>query len=499
MLRRKLLAIMAIFMFALLLPGVPRAASTYAQSDSRTFPETGKTVKGKFLAYWNAHGGLAQQGLPISDEMQDVSVLDGKSYTVQYFERAVFEMHPENQAPYDVLLSLVGVLRFNQKYPQGAPGPKASTDNALTFRETGKAVGGKFRAYWESHGGLAQQGFPISDEFQEKSDLDGKTYTVQYFERAVFELHPENQAPNDVLLSQLGSFLYKFKTDLSFTDWTGTTRTLSKRPQRFVCLTGFCEDALFQLGLEPVAVNDMLYKGPQFWGPNKTIPAIGGSFGAPNLEDVAKMQPDIVIGFQNIAGQREAIEKIAPLFIINPARFEDTINNLRIVARLTDRAYQGEQAIKKFYAKLNAYRAKSPNNRVPLLLFGNSTNFSIFTQPSMPGSILTAATYYPWPAEGGPLAPDREPGSLQYSLERILEKDPDVLLVITQGSGAGGKLSEILAKNPVWGLLKAVKSGKVYEVSFQNYVTGRGLVSLGLALDDAMMKIYPETFTKPLP
>ena len=484
---------------ALALAILPSAGRATAQGESRTFPETGKTVKGTFLAYWNAHGQLAQQGLPISDEMQDISLLDGKTYTVQYFERAVFELHPENKAPYDVLLSLVGLFQFNQKYPQGAPSPKASTDNPITFKETGMTVGGKFRAYWESHGGLAQQGFPISNEFQEKSDLDGKTYTVQYFERAVFELHPENQAPNDVLLSQLGTFQYRLRTDLSFTDWTGTKRTLTKRPTKIVCLTGFCEDALFQLGLEPAAVNDMLYKQPQFWGPSKTIPAIGGSFGAPNLEDIAKIQPDLVIGFQNIAGQRDAIEKIAPLFIINPGRFEDTIDNLRTLARLVGRPYQAEVAIKKFYAKLNAYRAKSPNNRVPLLLFGNSTNFSIFTQPSMPGSILTAATYYPWPAEGGPLAPDREPGSLQYSLEKILQKDPDVLLVITQGSGANGTLSKILSANPLWSQLKAVKNNRVYDVSFQNYVTGRGLVSLGLALDDAMMKIYPETFTKPLP
>jgi hypothetical protein len=72
-------------------------------------------------------------------------------------------------------------------------------------------VGGKFRGYWEQHGGLAQQGYPISDEFTEVSPLDGKPYRVQYFERAVFELHPENQAPFDVLLSQLGTFQYQQK------------------------------------------------------------------------------------------------------------------------------------------------------------------------------------------------------------------------------------------------------------------------------------------------
>jgi iron complex transport system substrate-binding protein len=346
---------------------------------------------------------------------------------------------------------------------------------------------------------VAQQGFPISNEFQEKSPLDGKTYTVQYFERAVFEMHPENAAPNDVLLSQLGKFEYTDRTSLSFTDWTGTTRTLTKRPTKIVCLTGFCEDALFQLGIEPVGVNDTLYKQPYFWGPDKNFPAIKGGFGAPDLESIAQLQPDLIIGFQNIIPQREAIEKIAPLFVINPGKFEDTIDNLRTLARLTGTSYKGEQAIKSFYAKLNGYRAKSPNNRVPVLLFGNSVNFSIFTQPSMPGSILTAATYYPWPAEGGPLSADQEPGSLQYSLEKLLDKDPDVILAITQGSAANGTLTQILSANPIWSQLKAVKTGKVYEVNFSNYVTGRGLVSLGRALDDAMMKIYPETFTAPLP
>ncbi|MEO5951463.1 MAG: multicopper oxidase domain-containing protein, partial [Chloroflexia bacterium] len=87
----------------------------------------------------------------------------------------------------------------------------AATETSHTFPETGKTVSGRFWEYWQQNGGLAQQGFPLTDEFQEKSDLDGKTYTVQYFERSVFEKHPENPKPYDVLLSQLGTFRYKEK------------------------------------------------------------------------------------------------------------------------------------------------------------------------------------------------------------------------------------------------------------------------------------------------
>ena len=200
----------ALALLVTLLPVGP----SLAQTPSRTFPETGKTVAGKFLTYWDAHGGLAQQGYPISAEMQEKSDTDGKTYTVQYFERAVFEMHPENAgSPYEILLTLLGNYEYARRYGSaGAPDQKASTTNAMLFKETGKTLGGTFRTYWESHGGLAQQGYPITNEFQEKSLLDGKTYTVQYFERAVFELHPENAGtPFEVLLTQLGTYQSKRK------------------------------------------------------------------------------------------------------------------------------------------------------------------------------------------------------------------------------------------------------------------------------------------------
>ena len=87
-----------------------------AQTGSRTFPQTGKTVSGRFLEYWDTHGGLAQQGYPISSEMKETSDTDGKVYTVQYFERAVFEYHPEKARPNDVLLSLLGVFQYRQRY-----------------------------------------------------------------------------------------------------------------------------------------------------------------------------------------------------------------------------------------------------------------------------------------------------------------------------------------------------------------------------------------------
>jgi len=98
-------------------PAGPQRA--IAADACHTFAETGKQVCGRFLAYWQANGGLAQQGFPLSNELSERNPVDGKTYTVQYFERAIFEYHPEQYPPYDVLLSLLGRESFLTRYPAG--------------------------------------------------------------------------------------------------------------------------------------------------------------------------------------------------------------------------------------------------------------------------------------------------------------------------------------------------------------------------------------------
>lgn len=87
----------------------------------------------------------------------------------------------------------------------------AAQNDCQTFPETGKQVCGIFLSYWKANGGLAQQGYPISDVFKEQSS-NGQTYDTQYFERSVFERHPENAGTRfEVLLSLLGSEKFKNK------------------------------------------------------------------------------------------------------------------------------------------------------------------------------------------------------------------------------------------------------------------------------------------------
>jgi len=92
-----------------------------------------------------------------------------------------------------VLTTVFQPLSLLQSTAKSQPEQAQQLDNSGTchgFPETGMEVCGRFLAYWYKYGGLRQFGYPISIPLTETSNLDGKVYTVQYFERAVFELHP---------------------------------------------------------------------------------------------------------------------------------------------------------------------------------------------------------------------------------------------------------------------------------------------------------------------
>ena len=205
MIRRLIVALIVAFGALLGALAAPRGA---AAQHTAFVPQTGHGLGGVFLDYWEGNGGLARFGYPLSEEFAQRSAFDGREYTVQYFERAVFEHHPENAGgPWEVELRLLGAQLARGRggeAPFRTVPPNDSTLRAY-FPETGHSLGGVFRLYWERNGGLPFYGYPLSEEFVEVSPTDGKPYTVQYFERNRFEWHPEYKGTDaEVLLGLLG-------------------------------------------------------------------------------------------------------------------------------------------------------------------------------------------------------------------------------------------------------------------------------------------------------
>lgn len=188
----------------------------------RCFAEVPDCISGRLRQFWEQNGGLEVFGLPISPRQQET--IEGQPYQVQWFERNRLELHPENAPPYDVLTGRLGVALLEQQgrnWRDFAPlQPDAPAAECRYFEETGHFACGKILAAWRASGleldgqpgtseaeSLALFGMPVTSPMVETLH-DGQSYTVQYFERARFELHPENAPPHDVLLGLLGSNLY---------------------------------------------------------------------------------------------------------------------------------------------------------------------------------------------------------------------------------------------------------------------------------------------------
>jgi hypothetical protein len=180
------------------------------------FAQTGLNVCGRILEYWRQNGGLPVFGYPISPQREEL--IEGQPFQVQHFERNRLELHPENSRPYDVLLGRLGVDRLEQQqrnWQDFATVAAAPAAGCMYFAETGHSLCEPFLSYWRTHGlnldgnssyseqeNKALFGLPLSEPQTET--LGGQEYTVQWFERARFEHHPENDPPYNVLLGLLG-------------------------------------------------------------------------------------------------------------------------------------------------------------------------------------------------------------------------------------------------------------------------------------------------------
>jgi hypothetical protein len=206
------LLLLAIAALALVSP----QGSAQAQTSQRCFTETGLCIDGRIREFWEQNGGLPVFGLPVAP--LQVETIEGKNLQVQWFERNRLELHPENGRPYDVLLGRLGADRLAQQSRDPFTFPKNGAQNGCRlFPETGHSVCGDILKAWHASGlefdgkkgkteaeNLALFGLPLSDPAVETLS-NGQQYTVQWFERARFELHPENAPPYNVLLGLLGN------------------------------------------------------------------------------------------------------------------------------------------------------------------------------------------------------------------------------------------------------------------------------------------------------
>jgi hypothetical protein len=300
-----------------LLLSMPSAA---VRAAPRCFPEAAPViadcVDGRIAAFWEQNGALPVFGYPIGP--QRAETVGAGSLEAQPFERNRLELHPENAAPYDVLLGRLGAELLDRQGRDWQTSAKADPGTPHFFAATGHAIAPEFWSYWSSHGlefdsrrgtgfdeSLALFGMPLSEAQVETSPTDGKPYLTQWFERARFELHPENAGtPHEVLLGLLGREL------------AGPTIAASPPPEANLQPGGFIQVAgsqLTRLG-QPVTLKGVNYY-PQ-WRPWSEM---WRRWDGPQAERELRLARDqlgvnavrVLVPY-NFSGQRDDAGKVTP-------------------------------------------------------------------------------------------------------------------------------------------------------------------------------------------
>ena len=272
------------------------------------------------------------------------------------------------------------------------------------------------------------------------------------------------------------------------TDAMGTVE-VPDEPQRVVVLTNEGTEALLALGVTPVgAVNS--WQGDPWWDHIESQMGDAEPVGvesAVNLELVAALEPDLIIG--NRQRQEDLypqLSAIAPTVMSGELRGDWKVN-LALYAEALGLSEKGDAVIADYDAKVAGLREK----------LGNATDEAVSVVRFVPGQIRI----YQLDSFSGvllkdvgfnrPANQDVEDFAIRTGKESIPDMDGDRIFYFTwdEGNGEGEALEQDVLSDPLWQSLSAVKAGKVHGVSDAIWNTAGGVLAADLMLDD-IARIY---------
>jgi len=256
-------------------------------------------------------------------------------------------------------------------------------------------------------------------------------------------------------------------------------------PQRVVILTNEGTEALIDLGVTPLAAVRSIVGDP--WYPHIAEAMEGvtdvGDEDAPNLEAIAALEPDLIIGIKvRHEGIYDQLSAIAPTVMSNVFEGE-WMENYRLYAEALGLADKGEARLAAFEARIAALRhalGERVADEISLVRFRGGGRTSIRAPNTFAGDILTRIGFARPGAQAG-LTDSPEIGK-----ERIPEMDGDVIFYFTRESGDGEGLAAETewTNDPLWLGLDAVKAGATHRVDDAVWNIAGGILAAHLVLDD---------------
>lgn len=247
---------------------------------------------------------------------------------------------------------------------------------------------------------------------------------------------------------------------VKFVDAMGDEITLDKNPQKVICLYNSYLDLWYEAQGEVIGRIKTKGAVPE---EAKDVEIVG-TMSQPNAEKILSMQPDLVILTPSMKGQKEIIpilkDNKIPYLAVEYETFDEYMYIMRIFTALTnaEEAYN-EKGI-KIEKEINEIMSKIPTEGNPsvLLMFASTKSVKVKLTNSTVGAMLDDL-------KANNIAYDAkltEEKMEIFSMEKIIERNPDYILVQTMGDveKIKDKLIKDVESNPAWKSLTAVKEGR---------------------------------------
>ncbi|MDI6871775.1 MAG: ABC transporter substrate-binding protein [Bacillota bacterium] len=272
-------------------------------------------------------------------------------------------------------------------------------------------------------------------------------------------------------------------------DETGREVVIPAKPQRIVALTPWVVEMLVMLGKPPVG-----RPSSADWPAEALkIPEHGLAYRL-NYERIAALKPDLLIGNKDLhAPYLGNLQQVgAPVLLYMIDSYKDVSEKFKILGDLVGESEKAAKLAGEIERRVEATRKKVPATGHPrvLIMVGSAEAWSAAKPTSYLGDMVKLLGGVNI-AETGP---EHRPGYTKLSMERVVEANPDVLILVKPVRDASDKSKALpgFAKDPMWNTLKAVKNGRVVELD-PFYFTSPG-PRYADALEQVAAVLYPEVF-----
>ena len=263
---------------------------------------------------------------------------------------------------------------------------------------------------------------------------------------------------------------------------------LDEPAQRIVSLAPSNTEILFAIGAgEQVLARDEFSDFPT---QASDLPSVGGGFGDYNLEAIVALQPDLVLAAEiNTPEQVKALEDLGltVFFLPNPTSLEEMYQNLVTVAMLTGHSDDADELVEDLRDRVTKVEEEIHSSIDRPAVFYELDA----TDPSAPwtagaGTFINTLIVM---AGGENIATDLEGDYLQISVEELLVRDPQVILL---GDAAYGVSPESVKERIGWSNINALSNDRIY--SFDDNLVSRPGPRLVDGLEQLAMLIHPEVY-----